>query len=73
MQSPFLEPGNQPSLKLVTQRAESLLRKAEILNQIESPVINITEAQKIKETARIMCTMPPQQQAYIKLNKYDFF
>ena len=52
---------------------KSLLRKAEELPSGDAPVINITEAASIKDAPRAVCIMPKQPEAYMRLNKYDFF
>lgn len=73
MQFHSFEISEQSSLKLVTEYAESLLRKAEELPSGDAPVINITEAASIKDAPRTVCIMPKQPEAYMRLNKYDFF
>ncbi len=74
MQSLSFEMGHQPSLKLVTQHAESLLEKAENVNIPDIPVVNIAEAQKIKGPYVFVYNTPPQPEAFtFRLNKYDFF
>ncbi|MGN6436200.1 MAG: hypothetical protein ACTHMM_06685 [Agriterribacter sp.] len=69
MQFHSFEITEQSRLKLVTEHAESLLRKAEN----STPVINIKEAAGRKDAPRVATSMPQQPEAYMKPNKYDFF
>lgn len=63
----------QPPLKLVTEQAESLLRKVQETEPVEIPVINISENSRTKNLQRAVCTMPRQPQGYMKVNTCDFF